>query len=90
MAMRADPRPDPPPAPPVGRMLAGIFGALAEYERSLIAERAEAAEAARVRGAFGAEVVEEPTQGLLGAVLPGPHQPAGVVTGHDQQISLSQ
>lgn len=36
---------------PVGRMLAGIFGALAEYERSLIAERAEAArEAARVRG----------------------------------------
>ena len=35
----------------VGRMLAGIFGALAEYERSLIAERAEAArEAARVRG----------------------------------------
>ena len=35
----------------VGRMLAGIFAALAEYERTLISERAEAArEAARVRG----------------------------------------
>lgn len=36
---------------PVGRMLAGIFAALAEYERTLIRERAEAArEAARARG----------------------------------------
>lgn len=35
----------------VGRMLAGVFGALAEYERSLIAERATAArEAAAARG----------------------------------------
>ncbi|KQS66426.1 recombinase family protein [Modestobacter sp. Leaf380] len=36
----------------VGRMVAAIFGALAEYERSLINERAAAAarEAARVRG----------------------------------------
>ena len=35
----------------VGRMLAGVFGALAEYERSLINERSAAAcEAARVRG----------------------------------------
>lgn len=36
---------------PTGRMLAGIFAALAEYERSLIIERAEAArDAARARG----------------------------------------
>lgn len=36
---------------PVGRMLAGVFGSLAEYERSLIAERSAAArEAARARG----------------------------------------
>ena len=36
---------------PVGRMLAGIFAALAEYERALIRERADAArEAARIRG----------------------------------------
>jgi DNA invertase Pin-like site-specific DNA recombinase len=36
---------------PTGRMLAGIFGALGEYERALIIERAEAArEAARARG----------------------------------------
>ncbi|RKT31448.1 DNA invertase Pin-like site-specific DNA recombinase [Microbacterium sp. AG1240] len=36
---------------PVGRMLAGIFASLAEYERALIRERAEAArEAARIRG----------------------------------------
>jgi DNA invertase Pin-like site-specific DNA recombinase len=36
---------------PVGRMVAGIFAALAEYERSLINERAAAArEASRVRG----------------------------------------
>lgn len=36
---------------PVGRMLAGIFAALAEYERALIKERADAArEAARARG----------------------------------------
>jgi DNA invertase Pin-like site-specific DNA recombinase len=35
----------------VGRMVAGIFAALAEYERTLINERATAArEAARVRG----------------------------------------
>lgn len=35
----------------VGRMLAGVFGALAEYERSLINERATAArEAAAARG----------------------------------------
>ena len=35
----------------VGRMLVGIFGSLAEYERSLIAERSEVArEAARARG----------------------------------------
>lgn len=35
----------------VGRMLVGIFGSLAEYERSLIAERAEVArEAAHARG----------------------------------------
>jgi DNA invertase Pin-like site-specific DNA recombinase len=34
-----------------GRMIAGIFGSLAEYEHSLINERAEAArEAARARG----------------------------------------
>ncbi|MDN5749047.1 MAG: recombinase family protein [Pseudonocardia sp.] len=34
-----------------GRMLVGIFGSLAEYERSLIAERSEVArEAARARG----------------------------------------
>lgn len=36
---------------PTGRMLAGIFAALGEYERELIKERAEAArEAARIRG----------------------------------------
>lgn len=36
---------------PVGRMIAGIFASLAEYERELIHERAAAArEAARVRG----------------------------------------
>lgn len=36
---------------PVGRMVAGIFASLAEYERTLINERAAAArEAARVRG----------------------------------------
>jgi DNA invertase Pin-like site-specific DNA recombinase len=36
---------------PTGRMLAGIFASLAEYERALIMERAEAArEAARARG----------------------------------------
>ena len=36
---------------PVGRMVAGIFAALAEYERTLINERAAAArEAARARG----------------------------------------
>lgn len=36
---------------PTGRMLAGIFSALGEYERELIRERAEAArEAARARG----------------------------------------
>ncbi len=36
---------------PVGRMLAGIFAAMAEYERALIRERADAArEAARARG----------------------------------------
>lgn len=36
---------------PTGRMLAGILASLAEYERTLIAERAEAArEAARARG----------------------------------------
>jgi DNA invertase Pin-like site-specific DNA recombinase len=36
---------------PVGKMLAGILAALAEYERGLIAERAEAArDAARARG----------------------------------------
>lgn len=36
---------------PIGRMLAGIFASLAEYERTLIAERAEAArEAAAERG----------------------------------------
>lgn len=35
----------------VGRMLTGVFGALAEYERTLINERSAAArEAARVRG----------------------------------------
>lgn len=35
----------------VGRMLTGVFGALAEYERSLIGERAQVArEAARSRG----------------------------------------
>lgn len=36
---------------PVGRMVAGIFASLAEYERTLINERAAAArEAARLRG----------------------------------------
>lgn len=36
---------------PTGRMLAGILATLAEYERTLINERAEAArEAARIRG----------------------------------------
>lgn len=36
---------------PTGRMLAGIFASLAEYERALIKERAEAArEAAHTRG----------------------------------------
>lgn len=36
---------------PVGRMIAGIFAALAQYERSLINERAAAArDAARARG----------------------------------------
>lgn len=36
---------------PTGRMLAGIFASLAEYERELIIERADAArEAARARG----------------------------------------
>lgn len=38
-------------ATPTGRMLAGIFGALAEYERELMHERAAAARAAaRARG----------------------------------------
>jgi DNA invertase Pin-like site-specific DNA recombinase len=38
-------------ATPTGAMMAAIFAAMAEYERSLILERAEAArEAARVRG----------------------------------------
>lgn len=36
---------------PIGKMLAGIFASLAEYERALIRERADAArEAARARG----------------------------------------
>ena len=36
---------------PTGRMIAGILASLAEYERSLIAERAQAArDAARARG----------------------------------------
>jgi DNA invertase Pin-like site-specific DNA recombinase len=36
---------------PLGKMLAGIFASLAEYERALIRERADAArEAARARG----------------------------------------
>jgi DNA invertase Pin-like site-specific DNA recombinase len=36
---------------PLGKMLAGIFASLAEYERALIRERADAArEAARLRG----------------------------------------
>jgi DNA invertase Pin-like site-specific DNA recombinase len=36
---------------PMGKMIAGIFGSLAEYERTLINERAAAArEAARARG----------------------------------------
>ena len=36
---------------PLGKMLAGIFASLAEYERALIRERADAArEAARIRG----------------------------------------
>lgn len=36
---------------PLGKMLAGIFAAMAEYERNLIKERADAArEAARIRG----------------------------------------
>ena len=39
-------------------------------------------------GALGAEVVEEPTQGFLRAVLAGPDEAAGVVVGHDQQIPL--
>jgi len=34
----------------VGRMVAGVFAALAEYERELIHERAAAREAARARG----------------------------------------
>jgi len=38
-------------ATPTGRLLAGIFASLAEYERALILERADAArEAARARG----------------------------------------
>jgi DNA invertase Pin-like site-specific DNA recombinase len=38
-------------ATPTGRMLAGIFASLAEYERDLILERSQAArEAARARG----------------------------------------
>jgi DNA invertase Pin-like site-specific DNA recombinase len=38
-------------ATPTGRMLAGIFASMAEYERALIMERAESArEAARARG----------------------------------------
>jgi DNA invertase Pin-like site-specific DNA recombinase len=38
-------------ATPTGKMLAGIFAAMAEYERALIIERADAArEAARARG----------------------------------------
>jgi DNA invertase Pin-like site-specific DNA recombinase len=36
---------------PLGKMLAGIFASLAEYERALVSERAEAArEAAKARG----------------------------------------
>ena len=39
------------PTTPTGRMMAGIFATLAEYERSLMMERAEAArEASRARG----------------------------------------
>jgi len=35
---------------PTGRMLAGIFASLAEYERELVHERAAARNAARLRG----------------------------------------
>src|SRR5690242_21816785 len=40
-------------------------------------------------GAVGAEVVEEPPEGLLRAVLPGPDQSAGVVIDHAQQVALA-
>jgi len=59
---------------PTGRMLAGIFASLAEYERSLIIERADAArEAAHARGrqvgrpkSTDAETLEK-ARALLGA-----------------------
>lgn len=52
---------------PVGRMVAGIFGSLAEYERDLIKERAAAArEAARTRGRpVGRKPVLSPEQVAL-------------------------
>jgi DNA invertase Pin-like site-specific DNA recombinase len=52
---------------PVGRMVAGIFASLAEYERTLINERAAAArEAARKRGArVGRKPVLSPEQVAL-------------------------
>ena len=59
---------------PTGRMLAGIFASLAEYERALLLERAEAArDAARARGrqvgrpkSMSAEQIEK-GRALLGA-----------------------
>ena len=38
---------------------------------------------------LGAELVEEPAQGVLVAALGGPHQPARPVINHDSQIAMS-
>jgi len=40
------------------------------------------------RSPLAAEIVEEPAQRLGGAVLPSPHQPAGVAVGDHQQVAL--
>jgi hypothetical protein len=51
--------------------------------------RAVGGDVGELPGPFGAQVVEEPAQGLLVAVLTGPDQPAGVVIDDDQQVALA-
>lgn len=65
----------------VGRMVAGIFGALAEYERTLIAERAAAArEAAALRGRHvGRPPALNPEQAALARRMRESGEPVSVV-----------